>query len=220
MTLNLILVTAAVTLLAALLLADRRGRRGLILGFKTTLSCLFVLTVVLQPQPLPGYFLWVLVGLVLGLTGDVCLALRGDTAFRAGLLVFLLGHVAYLVAFALIVRRPEDWSTSLHLLIVAAGTGALYWLWPRLGSMRGPVIAYVVVISAMVAAAITAASNPLLPGVGRWTLLLGAICFYFSDLCVARNRFVENQFVNRLIGLPLYYGGQFLIAFSVGLLGF
>jgi hypothetical protein len=33
---------------------------------------------------------------------------------------------------------------------------------------------------------------------------------------VARQRFVAPAFANRLYGLPLYYLGQFLLAFSVG----
>jgi hypothetical protein len=40
--------------------------------------------------------------------------------------------------------------------------------------------------------------------------------FYLSDLFVARQRFVAPAFANRLYGLPLYYLGQFLLAFSVG----
>jgi len=48
---------------------------------------------------------------------------------------------------------------------------------------------------------------------------LGATCFYFSDLSVARDRFVQKGYINRLIGLPLYYLGQFLLAFSLGALG-
>jgi hypothetical protein len=44
----------------------------------------------------------------------------------------------------------------------------------------------------------------------------GALGFYVSDIFVARQRFLKTDFVNRLIGLPLYYGGQFLLAFSTG----
>ncbi|MBW2297136.1 MAG: lysoplasmalogenase, partial [Deltaproteobacteria bacterium] len=46
----------------------------------------------------------------------------------------------------------------------------------------------------------------------------GALSFYVSDLFVARDRFLKNESLNRLLGLPLYYGGQFLLAFSVGYL--
>jgi hypothetical protein len=38
-----------------------------------------------------------------------------------------------------------------------------------------------------------------------------------SDIFVARQRFVTKAFVNRSAGLPLYYAGQFMIAFSTGL---
>ena len=53
---------------------------------------------------------------------------------------------------------------------------------------------------------------------GRWFVLAGAFLFYLSDLFVARNQFIQRDFINRLIGLPLYYLGQFLLAFSIGLL--
>jgi hypothetical protein len=53
---------------------------------------------------------------------------------------------------------------------------------------------------------------------GRLLALVGALGFYLSDVFVARNRFIKPEYLNRFIGLPLYYGGQFLLAFSVGLL--
>lgn len=46
----------------------------------------------------------------------------------------------------------------------------------------------------------------------------GALLFYLSDIFVARDRFLKTSFLNRLVGLPIYYAGQFLLAFSVGLL--
>jgi hypothetical protein len=53
---------------------------------------------------------------------------------------------------------------------------------------------------------------------GRVLILAGAFCFYVSDLFVARHRFIKEEYQNRLLGLPLYYTGQFMLAFSVGLL--
>jgi hypothetical protein len=46
----------------------------------------------------------------------------------------------------------------------------------------------------------------------------GALSFYVSDLFVARDRFVKKGAINRILGLPLYFGGQFLLAFSIGYL--
>jgi uncharacterized membrane protein YhhN len=53
---------------------------------------------------------------------------------------------------------------------------------------------------------------------GRIMVVGGALLFYISDLFVARDRFIKKEFLNRLIGLPLYYAGQFILAFSVRVL--
>jgi|SRR5271157_2668695 len=213
---DIVLLVLALALLAGLLMAEKQTRTGHILAFKTPLSALFVATALIQPHPIQSYYLWVLAGLVWGLVGDVCLAMKGNTAFRAGLISFLLGHILYAMAF-LGLTRPSDWLTFGHLFIVAVSFGVFYWLRPHLGSMLVPVCLYIVVISVKMAAAWAAFLNPELAPKGAWALFLGALCFYFSDIFVARDRFVKSQFLNRLLGLPLYYGGQFLLAFSVGL---
>jgi len=53
-------------------------------------------------------------------------------------------------------------------------------------------------------------------GAVAWTAAPGAMLFLLSDLTVVRNRFVEHAFVNRAVGLPLYYAGQLMLAFTVG----
>ena len=210
------LLVLALAVLAGLLMAEKQTRTGPILAFKTPLSALFVAAALIQPHPIQSYYHWVLAGLVWGLIGDVCLALKGNRAFRAGLISFLLGHILYVVAFVGL-TRPSDWLNFGHLLIVAVSLGVFYWLRPHLGLMLVPVCLYIVVISVMMAAAWVAFLNPELAPKGAWALLLGALCFYVSDIFVARDKFVKSQYLNRLLGLPLYYGGQFLIAFSVGL---
>jgi uncharacterized membrane protein YhhN len=99
--------------------------------------------------------------------------------------------------------------------VLVMGAGVYLWLRPHLGAMKTPVQVYVLVISVMVAGAVTVAGDSRLDWVGRAMVLCGAICFYFSDLFVARDRFLKEAFFNRLIGLPMYYVGQFLLAFSV-----
>lgn len=139
---------------------------------------------------------WILAGLVLGALGDI--ALLFERGFLPGLVAFLLGHLAYVVAFP---PTAPLWIAP----PAVAGLLALAWLWPHLGTLRIPVIAYVAAIVAMVAGAL-ATSNHLL-----WA---GALAFFASDLSVARDRFVERAWVNRLWGLPAYYGGQLLIAWA------
>ena len=215
---NAIMLLAALPLLAGLLLAERGGRTRQVLVVKSALSCLFVLAALMQPHPLPGYAGLVLAGLVLGLIGDVCLALPGQTAFRLGLLAFLAGHLLYVAAF-LGLAAPAAWGGPAPLVIALAGVLVFLWLRPRAGKLLIPVAAYILAISLMLSCAWAVFQTPGLPVRGVSAVLLGALLFYLSDLCVARDRFVSPGFINRLLGLPLYYAGQFLLAFSVGWLG-
>ncbi|MEJ2715752.1 MAG: lysoplasmalogenase [Deltaproteobacteria bacterium] len=215
---NLTILVLAGCLLAGLLAAEKNERRGRILAFKTPLSILFVVAVVLQPHPLPSYYHLLLVGLVLGLIGDVSLALPGERAFMVGLVSFLAGHILYVIAFT-ILTRPSDWMSLGHLVILGISAGIFFRLRPYLGKMLVPVVLYIIVITVMLGAALAASRNPQVNAVAAWVLFLGALCFYLSDLFVARDRFIVHRFINRLVGLPLYYCGQFLLAFSVGLIG-
>jgi hypothetical protein len=51
--------------------------------------------------------------------------------------------------------------------------------------------------------------------VARPEVRAGALLFYLSDLAVARDRFVRPGLANRLVGLPLYYAGQVLLALAL-----
>ncbi|MDY6790925.1 MAG: lysoplasmalogenase [Thermodesulfobacteriota bacterium] len=211
-----LLIFVAVSLLVALVGAESTGNNWLVLMFKTPLSILFVIIAVTQPKSLPRYFKLVLIGLIFGLMGDVCLALPGLTAFRVGLVAFLAGHVLYIGAFT-ILTRCVYWINPVNILVTAI-SGCIYlWLLPHLGNMLVPVTFYIVVISLMVAGAWAVFRNPEVPRLGAWLILAGAMSFYVSDIFVAHQRFVMEHFYNRLIGLPLYYTAQFLLAFSVGL---
>jgi len=159
----------------------------------------------------------IVVGLVLGAIGDACLLAAGRRWFLAGLVAFLLGHLAYLAGFA-IVEPAGRWIGDagwLAMLPALTGLAALWHLWPRLGAMRLPVIAYVAAITAMMIAAIAAAHGAALPSTNRCLLVLGAAAFFASDLAVARDRFVAHAFANKLWGLPAYYAGQLLLAWAI-----
>lgn len=184
---------------------------------KSLLSLLFVSTVFLQPGLHEPFTRNLKVGLILCLGGDVFLALPGVKWFRAGLAAFLLGHVFYILAFHGLAPF-NGWISPVDFLILAISLGACLWLWPHLGAMRIPVLAYVTVITLMVFGAWAVFERPGLSFPGRALIFWGAILFYLSDLAVARDQFIKKAFPNRLIGLPLYYTGQFLLAFSPGCL--
>jgi len=214
---NIIIIVLAVILLLGLLYFEKRENRKGVLPIKTLLSLLFILAVLVQPHPITRYYHLLLGGLVFCLGGDVCLALPQKKMFLFGLVSFLLGHIFYVFGF-FSVAHISLWTWVGSLIVLVISSWVYFWLRPRLGSMNVPVLLYVIVITIMVSGAWSVLGNAKLTVSGRMTVFIGAFSFYFSDLFVARDRFLKREFLNRSIGLPLYYAGQFLLAFSVGLL--
>ncbi len=97
--LNTVIIIAAVGLLAGLLYFEKKGNNKGKLPTKTILSCLFILTALWQPHPIPEYFFILMIGLAFCLGGDVFLALPQQRMFLLGLVSFLLGHVCYVICF-------------------------------------------------------------------------------------------------------------------------
>jgi len=153
-----------------------------------------------------------LLGMAFCWMGDLLLiSNRSRTLFLLGLASFLLGHLAYVGAFA---ARGVSWTVVLGAALIMAvfSWRVLRWLQPHLdGPMRRPVWLYVIAISMMMAMAAGAYAID-----GNWLIPLGAFLFLVSDLAVARDRFVAPGFINRAWGLPVYFCGQMVLAFSVG----
>jgi len=203
------LLTVAAT--AALLLAERADWRPGVWLAKPLASAGFVAAAWVLGATATPYGTWILVGLVLSLCGDVLLIPRGaPRVFLGGLGAFLLGHVAYAIAFAV---RGLDGTTVAVALVAVLGASllALRRLLPYIPErMRRPVLAYVIVISVMLVCAAGTVGFA-----GRPVVFLGALAFYLSDLAVARERFVRPSFANKLWGLPLYFAAQLLLASTV-----
>lgn len=196
--------------LIGLLAAEARGARPGIYVAKPLASAGFVGAAVAAGALGSGYGRAVLAALVLSWLGDVLLMSSRSAVFLAGLGAFLLAHVGYGAAFVL---RGQDTMASAGALAVlsAPALAVAWWLRPRLpAEMRLPVFLYIGVITVMVALAVgtVAAGAP-------WVLLAGAVAFYLSDLSVANDRFVREDFGNRLWGLPLYYAAQLCFAWTV-----
>ena len=146
---------------------------------------------------------WFVVALVLSLAGDVFLMLPSDR-FVAGLASFLLAHVAYVVGLNLhggsaaelalaavpVALVAAVLATRILRAVVAAGERAL----------APPLIAYMVVISAMVASA--------LAGGIVWAAA-GAALFFASDALIAETRFVRSPSTfTRVAIMVTYHLGQ------------
>lgn len=196
-------------LVALLLGVHATGSTRLEWVAKPAAALVFVVTCVVYGDTSTAYGKTILVGLCLAATGDVLLIPKSDKTFLAGLGAFLLGHVAYGVAF--VVRGIALGPFVVALVIVSlVGVPIVRWLWPHVKKpMRGPVVAYIVVITTMVALAAGATAKD-----GALGVLLGAAMFYGSDLSVARDKFVKRELRNRLWGLPLYFFAQMVLAWT------
>jgi uncharacterized membrane protein YhhN len=166
-----------------------------------TLSLLLLAAVALDPAD-GAVRWWFVAALALSLLGDVFLMLPGDR-FVPGLAAFLLAHLAYVVGMH--VAGVQAGPLLLGVVVVAvamAVIGTRVVRAVRTGpdpALAGPVVAYMLVISAMVASAV---------GTRSVLLVVGATLFYASDALIAWNRFVAPVPRAQLAIMTTYHLGQ------------
>lgn len=199
--------------LVVLLYGEWKGRPALRAAGKPLASLGFLVAAIGFGAFDSQYGKLVFAGLILGALGDVFLLGSARQFFIGGLVSFLLGHLAYVVAFASL--GMDGLSAAATALIMAVALSLIArWVFPHAPKMRGPIAAYMLVIGLMCVCAIGAA------GAGApWMIPVGALMFTASDIAVVRDRFISKGFVNRAWGLPLYYAAQLLIAWSIRAVG-
>lgn len=181
---------------------------------KAAASTTFVALALINGANGSSYGRFILAALILCWIGDVLLLSRKSSFLLAGIAAFLLAHLAFAAAFT---RETvnQNWLLGAIVCTAVAGVLLIRWLWPRLESFyRIAVPAYVAAIMTMTSLAV-GVSSAAMPA----TVAIGAIMFAVSDVSVARDRFIESSFVNKVWGLPLYYVAQLLLAASVIAIG-
>lgn len=178
---------------------------------KMTASTGFLITAIAAGALRSRVGIAIFIGLIFSWFGDLFLIGSGAKFFLAGLVSFYIGHVCYATAFATYRTNYRIATIAIAVLIVP-GYLLSQWILPGVEDpgMRGPVIAYTCVITTMLALATGCLSRP-----GGALIFAGAFLFYLSDIFVARSAFVAPGFVNSLFGLPLYFGGQLVLAASI-----
>lgn len=166
------------------------------------LLALIVVAVTLDPTVSPTIRAWMVAGLVFSLAGDVFLMLD-EKWFVPGLGSFLVGHLAYVVGLQLAPTSLAASLVGLALVLVAIATiGRKIVGGVAAGEQRDmvpPVIAYLVVISAMVVSAF---------GTQAAWAVVGASLFYASDATLAWNRFLEPRRFGHIAVMVTYHLGQ------------
>jgi uncharacterized membrane protein YhhN len=160
-----------------------------------------------------SYTAGIVAGLVLCMVGDIMLMFPDNKrAFLIGLIFFLLGHVAYTITFIAYTSFGSTDYISAGIILVI-GLAFFIYLLPNLGSMKVPIIFYILVISVMVNRAIAAFDAEAFNETQATIIAAGAILFYISDVVLAANRYGKPMKYNR-ISLAFYFAGQYLIAIS------
>jgi uncharacterized membrane protein YhhN len=197
-----------------LLLCERRSLHAGVWVFKPLAATAFVGTAIAAGALDSSYGRWLLAGLAFCWGGDVLLIPRGrGVTFLAGIGSFLLGHVAYAIAFATLAHSWTALFPAATVMTLLAFV-VLRWLWPHLsGVFTAAVPVYIVVIGVMVtlSASTTAAGGPT-------GIAIGAAMFAVSDVAVARDRLVAGSADKSgwgAWGLPLYFSAQLVLASTV-----
>lgn len=154
--------------------------------------------------------IWFTVALVCSLAGDVFLMLPDEEKFFVpGLGSFLVGHIAYVVGLLV------GGVSAVTLVVGVVGVVILIALVsPRIVAgaisrdrrLGTPVLAYMLIISTMVACAI---------GSGVPLAILGALLFYASDFAIGWSRFVTDFRGARLFIMVTYHSAQVLLVASL-----
>lgn len=150
----------------------------------------------------PAQQWWFIIALAFGALGDVFLMLP-RTLFLAGLAAFLVGHLAYIGGFLASGLGPGRIAVYTAVVILPASVllpGLIQGiLLRRQRLLVPPVLAYSVVITTMVGAAL---------GSGRPLAMVGGVLFYASDTLIGYNRFVTQRRWMPLAIIVAYHLGQ------------
>jgi uncharacterized membrane protein YhhN len=168
-----------------------------------------------QSGAISGQATWFAAGLIFSLAGDIFLMLPAEQ-FIAGLVAFLLAHLAYLVGF-----NPTPPPLNLASLIpavllglvagqiyrgVAAGLAA-----SNNDNLRLPVLVYSGAISLMLLSALLTLVRDEWNAGPALLVSAGALLFFLSDTFLAWNKFVVPLTYGKLRVIITYHLGQILI---------
>ena len=158
-------------------------------------------------------------GLLLGAVADVLLNLRmvfpakGQPVFLCGILVFLSGHILYLIA---VMRGAGHWWICVIAGVLLTAM-LMKWIFGRITAKKAFKIFGVVYIGAIVLLNCVAAGNLIVsPSAFTAVFAAGAALFLVRDIVLILNTFgKETKQSLRVTNISLYYAGQILIALSL-----
>jgi uncharacterized membrane protein YhhN len=197
-----VMIGATLVVAAADWWAVATDRRSIEYGLKPATMVVLIAATLVLPDPTPdGARLFIVVGLLCSLAGDVFLMLD-ERLFLGGLVAFLLGHVAYVLGLVQFDLTPALLVAGVVVVLVAAaviGSRVVRGAGGQDRRLAAPVAVYMAVISLMVVMAF---------GTSVPAAIVGALLFYASDGILGWNRFVQPLPHGRLAVMTTYHLGQ------------
>ncbi len=177
---NLFAIAAAVSALLAIAAEGSEHRHPAFYVLKPLTTLLILALAASTTNPVSAQYRDLIVAaLALSTLGDVCLMFKGDRWFIGGLSSFLVA--AFMLGLPGIAVPWPAW------LVIPYGAAPLWYLLPRAGSLKVPVLVYCAAIFAMVLAA--AARYAALGGAPAECAVIGAVLFVLSDSSLAIRQF-------------------------------
>ena len=187
--------------------------------FLKPLTMVFLFIFLLISTGLEGIALWFGMGILLSLAGDVFLMLPKEQ-FIAGLVAFLLAHVAYIIGFNQSLP-PFDAFGFVMAIILGFIAAKLYQniaaglVKQGKEKLQKPVLAYTAVITIMLLSALLTLSRPDWDTRTAITVSIGAALFMLSDAILAWNKFVAPIKNGRVMNMAAYHLGQIILIYGV-----
>ena len=158
----------------------------------------------------------IVMALLFSLGGDTLLMFatsHGEQFFLMGLGSFLLAHACYLFAFSKYKKQIRGWLKTKPLMIIPLLVlliGFVSYLVPDIANaMQAPVVAYSLVIMAMVLSVLNLGGKI---NISDFQILFaGALLFMFSDMMIAVNKFKMPIPYSHIAIMLTYLLGQFFI---------
>ena len=220
--LSILLIAAGAILETLFIMQSYRRRNVASIILKTTASLLFVLLGIhctrLRGQSV--YAIYVVIGLALGMLGDLLLAIRfirpeqHDRFFVTGALSFAVGHWLYI--YAMLTKYSVSFPVILTVGIVGLAAAATYVKGKKTDAGRLMVFGsvYMAMVVAMGAVSISAAT--VAPGAATLLFAVGGVMFPVSDSILSAYSFGPDKRFGLNIGVhATYYLAQAGIAWSL-----
>lgn len=213
-----LLVPLCLCLAAVFLLQESKKRYVPAVVLKGLASACFVILGFLLSGGSPAAKL-ITAGLLLGCIADVLLNLRmvfpkkGQLIFLVGIVVFLSGHILYLIA---ILKGAAHWWICVIIGVVLTAL-LMKWIFDRITAKKAFKIFGIVYIGAIMLLNCVAIGNLIVsPSAFTAVFAAGAVLFLLSDIVLILNTFgKETRQSLRVMNISLYYLGQLLIALSL-----